>query len=132
MTGFSFAFFFLTIKCMRKINSFYPYLAYFLFFLFYCNKTKIEELTDLEELKQQGLQLLRNDCRPIGMANNFQRRMCLFTIHHWMYLYCSPKRHRKGCGYDEPILKNIMAKNPGLKLLPELITKIATEWLFDG
>jgi len=107
---------------MRKITLFLS-VCIFSILLISCNKTKIEEVTDLEELKQARIAVVTGTIADQLVWQKLPEAECVYYNSPLDACIAVQKGIEKAAAYDEPILKNIMAKNPGLKLLPELITE---------
>lgn len=107
---------------MRRITLF---LSVFIFSLFFisCDDNKIEEVNDLEELRQARIAVVTGTIADQLVWQKFPEAECVYYNSPLDACVAVQKGIEKAAAYDEPILKNIMAKNPGLKLLPELITE---------
>lgn len=107
---------------MRKITLFLS-VCIFSLLLISCNNNKIEEVTDLKELKQARIAVVTGTIADQLVWQKFPEAECVYYNSPLDACIAVQKGIEKAAAYDEPILKNIMAKNPGLKLLPELITE---------
>lgn len=88
-----------------------------------CKKTELENITNLNQLSNKEFGV------PTGSVAD---KLVLSTFPNAKFKYFNSvldaaiavkQGKTDAAAYDEPILKNIAAKNPGLMVLPEMITK---------
>jgi len=107
---------------MRKFYSFIIYsLLYVL--IFSCSSDKKNtEITKLDELSNSQFAVVTGTIADQLVWQKFPDAKCVYYNSPLDACVAVQKGLEKAAAYDEPILRNILAKNAGLKMLPDLIT----------
>lgn len=91
--------------------------------LFSCSKNqKKEQVTNLNEFKEGQVAVVTGTIADKLVWSKFPNAKCSYYNSPLDACIAVVKGIEKGAAYDEPILKNIMAQNPGLVMLPDMIT----------
>ena len=107
---------------MRKFYSFIIY-SLFCVLLFSCSSDKKQtEITKLDELSNSQFAVVTGTIADQLVWQKFPNAKCVYYNSPLDACVAVQKGLEKAAAYDEPILRNILAKNAGLKILPDLIT----------
>ena len=106
---------------MRKFYSIVSY-TLLLVLLFSCSVKKEKEITKLEELSKSRFAVVTGTIADQLVWQKFPDAKCVYYNSPLDACVAVQKGIEKVAAYDEPILRNIMAKNSGLKMLPDMIT----------
>lgn len=107
---------------MRKLNYLLS-IALLSVLLFACSSNKNEQnVTNLEELKEAQFAVVTGTIADQLVWSKFPKAKCSYYNSPLDACVAVQKGIEIATAYDEPILRNIMAQNPGLIMLPDMIT----------
>ena len=89
---------------------------------FSCSEKKEKEISHLEDISKSRFAVVTGTVADQLVWQKYPDATCAYYNSPLDACIAVQKGIEKIAAYDEPILRNIMAQNPGLKMLPELIT----------
>ncbi len=107
---------------MRKFYSFIIYSLFCVLFFSCSSDKKQTEITKLDELSNSQFAVVTGTIADQLVWQKFPDAKCVYYNSPLDACVAVQKGLEKAAAYDEPILRNILAKNAGLKILPDLIT----------
>ena len=87
-----------------------------------CSTKKEQEVKHLNDLKESQFAVVTGTIADQLVWSKFPKAKCAYYNSPLEACVAVQKGIEVATAYDEPILKNIMAQNPGLRMLPDMIT----------
>ncbi|MBP1673180.1 MAG: tcyB [Bacteroidetes bacterium] len=87
-----------------------------------CSTKKEQEVKHLNDLKESQFAVVTGTIADQLVWSKFPKAKCAYYNSPLEACVAVQKGIEVAAAYDEPILKNIMAQNPGLTMLPDMIT----------
>lgn len=87
-----------------------------------CSTKKDQEVKHLNDLKESQFAVVTGTIADQLVWSKFPKAKCAYYNSPLEACVAVQKGIEVAAAYDEPILKNIMAQNPGLTMLPDMIT----------